>query len=112
MTDAELNEAAVALATAGAPKVTLDHIHGLIANVAYHTHDHLTICILTLKNGFFVVGKAAPVYPANYVREIGEKNAHEDAIKQIWQLEGYLLCQRKHEEAEWDEELAKMRQPV
>lgn len=88
-----------------APRITLDEIHGKIANVAYHTHDHLTICILTMKNGFFVVGKAAPASPENYVREIGEKNAHEDAVKQVWQLEGYLLRQRLHEEQEWDKEL-------
>lgn len=109
MTDSALD---AAIAATPAPKITLADIHGKIANVAYHAHDHLTLCILTLKNGFFVVGKSAPVYPENYVREIGEKIAHEDAVRQIWQLEGYLLCQRKHEENEWDEELAKMRQPV
>jgi len=109
MTDTALD---AAIAATPAPKITLGHIHSLITNVAYHAHDHLTLCILTLKNGFFIVGKSAPVFPENYVREIGEKIAHNDAVNQIWQLEGYLLAQRRSEEAEWDEELAKMRQPV
>lgn len=51
----------------------------------------LTICILTLKNGFTIVGKSACASPENYDAELGHKIAREDARKQIWALEGYLL---------------------
>jgi hypothetical protein len=34
-----------------------------------------------------------PADPRNYDKSVGETFAREDAIKQIWQLEGYLLCE-------------------
>jgi hypothetical protein len=51
----------------------------------------LTICVLTLKNGFTIVGKSACASPENYDAELGGKIAREDARKQIWALEGYAL---------------------
>lgn len=51
----------------------------------------LTICVLTLKNGFTIVGKSACASPENYDADLGYKIAREDARKQIWALEGYLL---------------------
>lgn len=78
------------------PKVTLAVIAEKIVKTTYVYHAQLTICILEMKNGFFVVGKAAPADPRNYNKNVGETFAREDAIKQIWQLEGYLLCERVH----------------
>jgi hypothetical protein len=51
----------------------------------------LTVCVLVLKNGFTVVGKSACASPENFNAEIGAKIAKEDARRQIWALEGYLL---------------------
>jgi hypothetical protein len=51
----------------------------------------LTICVLTLKNGYTIVGKSACASPENYDLELGGKIAREDARRQIWALEGYLL---------------------
>lgn len=51
----------------------------------------LTICVLTLKNGFTIVGKSACASPENYDAELGHKIARDDARKQIWALEGYAL---------------------
>ena len=53
--------------------------------------EALTICILVMKNGFTVIGKSAPASPENFDREKGERFAYEDAIKQLWPLEGYAL---------------------
>jgi len=53
--------------------------------------DCLTICVLTLKNGFTVVGKSACASPENYNADLGAKIAREDARNQIWALEGYAL---------------------
>ena len=49
------------------------------------------VCLLTLKNGFEIVGVAACVDPGNFDMEIGMKFSREDAINKIWQLEGYRL---------------------
>jgi hypothetical protein len=51
----------------------------------------LTICVLTLKNGFTIVGKSACASPENYDEALGHKIAYEDARNQIWAFEGYLL---------------------
>ena len=59
----------------------------------------LTICILTLKNGFTIIGKSAPADPENFNRELGEKLAYEDAVRQVWPLMGYHLRQELFEQA-------------
>lgn len=51
----------------------------------------LTICIITMKNGFTIVGKSACASPENFDADLGHKIAYEDARKQIWALEGYAL---------------------
>jgi len=44
-----------------------------------------------LRSGFTVLGRAACVDPANFSFEIGRKYAREDAVNQLWKLEGYVL---------------------
>lgn len=44
-----------------------------------------------LASGFTLLGRAACVDPANFVLEVGQKLARQDAERQLWQLEGYLL---------------------
>jgi len=56
--------------------------------------DLLTICILVMANGFTVIGKSAPASPENFDPEKGRRFAYEDAIKQLWPLEGYALRER------------------
>lgn len=56
--------------------------------------DLLTICILVMQNGFTVIGKSAPASPENFDVEKGQRFAYEDAIKQLWPLEGYALRER------------------
>jgi hypothetical protein len=51
----------------------------------------LTIYVMTLKNGYTIIGKSACASPENYDAELGRKIAREDARRQIWALEGYLL---------------------
>jgi hypothetical protein len=76
------------------PRVTKDHLHSIIAKSTYLHHDLLTICVLTLTNGFTVTGESACASPENYDRHVGETYAYEDAFKKLWPLEGYLLKQR------------------
>lgn len=60
----------------------------------------LTFCVLVLKNGFTVVGKSACAAPERFDSELGRKYAREDAVNQIWPLEGYLLKERLYRSAE------------
>lgn len=50
-----------------------------------------TCCVLTLQNGFEVVGTSACVDPANYNEEIGATYARKRAMDKVWELEGYRL---------------------
>jgi hypothetical protein len=51
----------------------------------------MTVCCLTLQNGYNVVGTSAPASPENFDKEMGEKISKTKAQDQIWALEGYLL---------------------
>jgi Phage protein (N4 Gp49/phage Sf6 gene 66) family len=78
-------------------RVTLNHLESRIVDEEYihpELFTHLTICCVLLDNGFVLVGKSAPADPANFNEELGRKFAREDAIRQMWPLEGYLLCER------------------
>lgn len=50
-----------------------------------------TVVLITLKNGFEVVGTSACVDPSTYNLEIGTHFARKRALDKIWELEGYLL---------------------
>jgi hypothetical protein len=54
----------------------------------------LSICILVMRNGFTIIGKAAPASPANFDRALGIRLAYEDAVRQVWPLMGYALRDR------------------
>ena len=54
----------------------------------------MTVCCLTLQNGYNVVGTSAPASPENFNEEIGRKIAKDHARNQIWALEGYLLKEK------------------
>jgi len=51
----------------------------------------MTVCCLTLQNGFNVVGTSAPASPENFNEAKGREIAKDKAREQIWALEGYLL---------------------
>lgn len=79
--------------------ITPEHIDATIETVRYvHTGETTTIAILTLRNGYEVLGQSACADPANYEQALGQQLALEDGKKKIWPLEGYLLKQRLYEE--------------
>ena len=82
------------VATKTAPKVTLESIEAKIQNTEFILHSQLTIAIITMYNGFMVTGVSAPASAANYDREVGKRYAYDNAFKQLWQLEGYLLREK------------------
>jgi len=83
-----------------APRITPSHIESVIMIGIYHRlTDVLTVCVLTLRNGFVVTGESACASPENYNEEIENRVALENAREKIWQLEGYLLKERLYQEA-------------
>lgn len=79
-----------------APRLTPELIDSVIDGEDYHVFagSQLTVCCLTLKNGFTVTGESACASPENFNTEIGRKIARENARNKIWMLEGYLLKER------------------
>lgn len=78
-------------------RVSLDSMKEKIAAEEYIYPESLpcmTICVLTMTNGFAVVGKSAPADPENFNADLGKKFAYEDAMRQLWPLEGYALRER------------------
>ena len=76
-----------------APRLTPDHIDSVIVSEQYYVFPNttLTVCALTLKNGFIVTGESASASPENFDKEIGRRIARDNARNKIWSLEGYLL---------------------
>jgi|TARA_R110000803_G_scaffold210481_2_gene282417 hypothetical protein len=82
-----------------APRVTPEHLESVIVSEQFHVfHDTtFTACLLTLKNGYTVLGESACASPANFNADLGRKIARENAKNKIWSLEGYLLKQKLSE---------------
>lgn len=89
-----------ALAKSTHARVTEDKLASVIVGETFvhRVVGTLTVCVLTLVNGFTVVGKSACVSPENYRDDLGEHYAREDAKRHIWTLEAYLLKQRLHDD--------------
>lgn len=54
-------------------------------------HSTVTICKLHLISGFVVIGTSGCVHPDAFSQVLGEKAAYENALDQLWNLEGYRL---------------------
>lgn len=84
-----------------APRVTPARLEEVIASEQYHVFPNTTFtaCLLTLKNGYTVIGESACASPENFDAALGRKIARENAKNKIWALEGYLLRQHLHDRA-------------
>jgi hypothetical protein len=76
-----------------APRLSPAMIDAAIVGEAYHVFPGttMTVCALTLRNGFQVIGESAAASPSNFDEAIGRKIARENARNKIWALEGYKL---------------------
>ena len=90
----EASDAAAAAVQKTPHRVTLESMKDKIYREEYinpNLSPEMTICVLMTYAGFVLVGKSAPADPANFDAELGKKFAREDALRQMWSLEGYLL---------------------
>ena len=79
-------------------KVTNEQIQGKIRKIEYsRIGSTTTICMMTLENGFQVIGTSACADPATFNAEQGERYAYLDAYDKIWPLEGYLLKEQLYQ---------------
>ncbi len=79
-----------------APRLNPDMIDATIVSEQYHVFPNttLTVCALTLRNGYIVTGESASASPENFDQAIGRKIARDNARNKIWGLEGYLLREK------------------
>lgn len=82
-----------------AARITPGRIDRKIKESDYYVFEKtlLTVCCLTLENGFTTVGYSACASPENFDAEIGRSIAFDNAREKIWMLEGYLLKQSLHD---------------
>jgi hypothetical protein len=76
-------------------RVTQDQINALLDSA--HTEEailHGKVLVVDYqfpsRAGFAITGRGAVIDPANFDIEIGRKVCRENAMHQLWQLEGYL----------------------
>ena len=80
-------------------RVSLEYIESRIKGVEYINPDCLpsmTIAVVSYENGSTFIGKSAPADPDNYDKPLGEKFAYEEAVRQIWPMEGFALREGLH----------------
>lgn len=76
-------------------KVTRSQLEELLNNsqtqeAVFHGGKSMVVSYL-LPNGFTIEGRSAVVNPVFFNEAIGRHCCYEDAIRQLWMLEGYLL---------------------
>lgn len=89
-------EAEIQSKNLNAPRLSPELIDSRIQKAQYYVFSDslLTICCLTLRNGFTVTGESACVSPENFDADLGRKIAFSHARDKIWALEGYALKER------------------
>lgn len=84
-TDEQVIEKEIQAKGLNAPRLTPEHIDSVIVSEAYYVFPGttMTVCALTLRNGFQVTGESAAASPENFNEEIGRKIAHTNARQKI-----------------------------
>ena len=79
--------------SAALERLTAEQLQSKIVTVDFHRFGDttVTVCCLTLENGFNVIGQSACIDPAQFDEALGQELAYDDAFEKLWQLEGYLL---------------------
>lgn len=77
-------------------KVTREQIESRIVDQQFMVlpNTTVTICNLTLDNGYSVRGESACVDKRVFNMATGESLAYDDAIRKLWPLFGFLLTEQ------------------
>jgi len=77
-------------------KLNRDEIHAKIKTRTYFVlpDGRTTICQLELENGFTVNGISSVLDGNDFNLLMGRQFAYQDAVRQIWPLEAYLLASK------------------
>lgn len=77
-------------------RVTREGMEARLASCEYlRIGATVTLCHLTLDNGYSVRGESACVNPANFDQALGEKYAYENAFSKLWPLFGFALAEER-----------------
>lgn len=90
-------ELATALDSLPGERITADYMESRITDDRYTVIKTLTLCTITLDNGFQVTGESACVDPRNYNLEVGQKLARDNAFRKLWPFFGFLLAEKRHQ---------------
>ena len=82
------------------PRITAEFVEEqiLAEQLLYPAGTAMTICVITLRNGYVVTGTSTPVSPENYDKEMGDKISRDKAVAEIWPLQGFLLKELIYQE--------------
>lgn len=80
-----------------APKLKPEDIDHVIMTRQFHVFPQtgITVCLVWLQNGHYVIGESECLSSENFDKELGEKIAYDNARNKICGLEGYLLKERE-----------------
>lgn len=72
-------------------KLTEDDIKARVIDVEFFHVDGTTttLCLLKTIGDFVITGTSACIDPAEFDAAIGRELAYKDALRQLWDLEGY-----------------------
>lgn len=81
-------------------RVTVEAMQDRIASIDYTVlaGSTVTICSITLDNGYSVRGESACVDPRAFDEALGRLLAYEDAFRKLWPLFGFLLAEKRFRE--------------
>lgn len=97
LNDTQLNEK---LNASPASRVTPEFIESRIVDKVWTRFSPtVTICNITLDNGYSVRGESACVNPENYNQEIGERVSYDNAFQKLWPLFGFWLAETQKKAA-------------
>ena len=80
-------------------KLTKEILESHVVEESYHQFPNttVTVCCLTLDNGFDVIGYSTCIDKETFNAESGEKHAKANAVGEMWELYSFDARQKQKE---------------
>lgn len=79
-----------------APRVTKEYIETrIIKSEFFRLTGTLTVCQITLDNGFSLTGESACASPENFNQSLAERYSYEKAFDKLWILFAFMICENR-----------------